>query len=114
MRILEDVYAIAEHEKADYVCSTTQDPLDLLKVLQREKLTGLRISDIYLHLCAGSAAHLTAALTVVAHPLHFTPEYHDSACYYLGLSHIKPIPIKEFHAGVAAQLKTITGQVMVH
>ena len=110
-RILEDVYAIAEHEKQDYHCSTTKHPELLFEALRLADITGARISDVYLNRCAGSAAHLVAALTVAAHPQHFADNYHVSACYYLGLCgpEVNPIPIHEFHAGVVAQLKITAG-----
>lgn len=116
-RILEDVYAMAEHEKEDYVCTTTRDPRDLFEVLRAEKITGARISDIYLHACHGSAAHLVAVLTVAAHPLHFSDDYYNSARFYLGLAKpedVKPIPLKEFHAGVVLQLKVNAGHADFH
>ncbi len=116
-RILEDVYAIAEHEKDDYVCNTTKDPGALLGILRVGKITGSRISDVYLHLCHGSAAHLAAVLTVAAHPRHFSDDYYNSARFYLGLSNpedVKPIALKEFHAGVVIQLKVNAGHSDVH
>lgn len=116
-RILEDVFRVAEHEKDDYVCNTTKDPLALFAVLRDEKITGAKISDIYLHLCHSSAAHLVAVLTVAAHPRHFSDHYYQSARFYLGLldpKQARPIPIKEFHAGVVMQLKVNAGHADVH
>lgn len=116
-RILEDVFRIAEHEKEYYVCSTTKDPTDLLKVLQDERITGAKLCDVYLHLCESSAAHLAAVLTVAAHPHHFSHQDHDSARYYLGLCDtgaVTPTPIHEFHCGVVMQLRATTGQADIH